>query len=247
MAVTKKKADCFIDCQNIFKGARELYGHNVPNFDVVKMCEKVAEKKGWEVGNIHFYTGVPSAEHAYFWNSYWNNRLPDLEKEGVKIFAPPLRYQRNRYFDEQGIEHVYMRGHEKGVDVKIALDMLKSAMSGCGAQILFSRDNDLKIAVDESMEMAAERGVKMDIISAFPSDGFHYGIRDVKAFHMTADFYDAIIDHRNYSPSKSYDPVTERSPSHHRNQRAGDNDELISNANKASEFIRTNRTRYNGP
>lgn len=200
MESNDRKADFFIDGQNLFLTVKRLYGYQHPNFDVLKLCTSIAEKKGWEVGTIRFYTGMPGQVESPHWHDYWARRLADLGKNGVQIFNPPLRYRTSKESFPDGTWRNVTHATEKGVDVRIALDIVKSAIAGRSALVLLSQDNDMSVAVEEAHSVAKAAGRKLEVACAYPTSDFRSGrgVEGTSWIPMSKDFYDLNIDARDF-------------------------------------------------
>ena len=66
-----KKAVAFVDGQNLFHAARESFGHTYPNYDVLPLARMICQGKGWELGQVRFYTGIPDPADDPRWNKFW--------------------------------------------------------------------------------------------------------------------------------------------------------------------------------
>lgn len=89
-----KRAIAFIDGQNLFHHSRKAFGYHYPNYDIQKLCESVATTRGWNLIDVHFYTGVPDATDDPRWNRFWVNKLASMGRQGIKVFSRPLRYRK---------------------------------------------------------------------------------------------------------------------------------------------------------
>lgn len=193
--------DVFVDGQNLYKSAKSAFGHHVPNFDIMSLAHGLAENQNCRLGNVNFYTGMPGIHEDPKWHHFWARKLADMGRMGVHIFTSPLRYQvqTERMFD--GSERTFKTAREKGVDVRIAIDMVKHALLNTGdTMMVVSRDNDLAEAVKEARLIAADRRRRLEVWSAYPvsRECDHRGIRDTRWMPMPAEFYNAHLDGRNY-------------------------------------------------
>ena len=68
-----KRAVSFIDGQNLFRHAKDAFGHYHPNYDPQKLSDAVCNAHGWINQGIRFYTGIPSAERDSMWHGYWTD------------------------------------------------------------------------------------------------------------------------------------------------------------------------------
>jgi len=46
------RAVVFIDGQNLFRSAKEAFGHNYPNCDAMALARAVCLKEGWELSQV---------------------------------------------------------------------------------------------------------------------------------------------------------------------------------------------------
>ncbi len=68
-----KRTVAFVEGQNLFHNARNVFGYTYPNYDVQKLSEAVCVSRGWTLERVQFYTGVPSLVDDAFWNGFWTN------------------------------------------------------------------------------------------------------------------------------------------------------------------------------
>jgi len=54
----------FFDGQNLYRHAKDAFGHHHPNYDPVKLVAAVCAEMGWTSVGVHFYTGVPDVEQS---------------------------------------------------------------------------------------------------------------------------------------------------------------------------------------
>jgi hypothetical protein len=50
-----------------------------------------------------------------------------MSRCGVKVYSRPLRYRNKRVRLPDGTDHTFLAGEEKGIDVRIALDVIRGA------------------------------------------------------------------------------------------------------------------------
>jgi hypothetical protein len=93
-----KRAVAFFDGQNLYRHAKEAFGHHHPNYDPIKLTNAVCKRHGWASHGVRFYTGTPSAKKAPMWHGYWSARLlernPCKRKRGASfdyVLRTPLR------------------------------------------------------------------------------------------------------------------------------------------------------------
>ena len=120
----KKRATAFVDGQNLFHCAKTAFGHTYPNYDIKKLAEAVCAAQQWECDSVRFYTGVPDASDNAFWNHFWTAKGAQMGRQGVHVFTRPLRYINKRIKLPDGSYHTFLDGAEKGIDVRLALDVI---------------------------------------------------------------------------------------------------------------------------
>ena len=53
-----KRAVSFIDGQNLYRHAKDAFGHHHPNYDPRKLADAVCADRGWVNHGVRFYTGI---------------------------------------------------------------------------------------------------------------------------------------------------------------------------------------------
>jgi hypothetical protein len=90
----------------------------------------VCTRKGWTLASVHFYTGIPSETDSPDWHLFWKRRLTVLGTRGVETCSRPLSYQTHRVRLSDGTIRSIRIGREKGIDVRLALDIVRMARAG---------------------------------------------------------------------------------------------------------------------
>lgn len=193
------RAMAFFDVQNLFRHAKSAFKHNHPNFDPLKLHKAVCTERGWNCGQVRFYTGVPDRVNMpdtdinRMWAGYWEKRSIALKRAGVNVTTRKLRYRGDIV-------------QEKGIDVRLALDLVKFARKRqFDVAVLFSQDQDLAEVVSEVKEIAEEQGRVIKICCAFPAGTFattSRGVDKTDWFKMNETFYNACLDLRDYRPRR---------------------------------------------
>lgn len=122
----KEYAMAFFDAQNLFRHAKAAFGYHHPNFDPKKLHNAVCDHFGWTPNLTRFYTGVPEAQKSQMWSQYWNNRVIALKRACVSVTTRKLRYHSEIVEPEDGSQKKIETSHEKGIDVRIALDIVRA-------------------------------------------------------------------------------------------------------------------------
>jgi uncharacterized LabA/DUF88 family protein len=192
----------FIDGQNLFHSVKALFGYRHPNFDTRKLASAICEAHQLQLAHVYFYTGMPTIEESPDWHAFWSRKLAVMgRQENTTIFNPPLRYRDRREIDSHGRMHTVRLPQEKGIDVRIALDMVRAVTERrCESIILLSQDSDLRIAMEEAKRIARDQSRHLDLICAFPErdHGYARGIENTHWFAFDRAFYDRCLDTRDY-------------------------------------------------
>jgi hypothetical protein len=101
-----------------------------------------------------------------------------------------------------GTKHTLLVGEEKGIDVRIALDIISLAHSQAyDVALVFSQDQDLSEVADEVRKISIEQSRWIKMASAFPTSptsGNRRGINKTDWVPIDRAAYDGHIDRRNY-------------------------------------------------
>lgn len=199
---TIKRAIAFIDGQNLFHHSREAFGYNYPNYDIRKLVEKIVSDHHWDLQGIYFYTGVPDQSDDPRWNRFWTNKLAAMGRQKITVFSRPLRYRNKTVKLPDGTTHTYMHGEEKGIDVRLALDIIgKAVRNEYDVVIVFSQDQDLSEVADEIRVIARQQKRWIRIACAYPyspTTQNRRGINGSDWIKIDRPTYDTCIDPRDY-------------------------------------------------
>jgi uncharacterized LabA/DUF88 family protein len=140
----------FIDAQNLYNRCKDHFGW--PWADPVLLGELLVEADRRRYGpdshvltGVRYYTGIHDPNRRPDDHGRMQRRLAAYEARGVHTVAIPLRYVQ---------EGQRFRGREKGVDVRIAIDMLRLAQKGLfDVAIVISEDSDLNEAIRDVYEL----------------------------------------------------------------------------------------------
>ena len=185
-----KRVAAFFDLQNLFLSAKDAWGYTYPNFDPVMLARCVVKQNPtWKLTLICLYTGLPDARRNPVWHAFWVNKLAahQARDSRVSIFTAPLHYNNNV-------------ASEKGVDIRIALDLVRLArLNRFDTALLFSRDTDFAEAAREIRSIAAERSRWIKIASVFPDyRNFRRGIDGTDWIRLSKSDYDSCLDRNDY-------------------------------------------------
>jgi len=202
-----KRAVCFIDGQNLFHSAKAAFGFTFPNYDVSALARYACGVNSWNCASVRFYTGVPDAGDKPFWNHFWTAKGAQIGREGVVVFTRSLKYRNKEVRLPDGTTHAFLDGDEKGIDVRLALDVIRLAHKReYDVAVIFSRDQDLSEVADEVREIAIDQNRWIRMASAFPYSpavkAFR-GINKTQWIKIERAAYEACIDKRDYRPKKT--------------------------------------------
>ena len=204
---TTKRAIAFFDGQNLFYAAKEAFGYSYPNYDPKLLAERICASKGWTVAGIHFYTGVPSLGDKADWNHFWTAKMAVMGTRGIQTFSRALRYRNQTVTLPDGSLAVTLVGQEKGVDVRIALDIVRLALDGkYDVALIFSQDQDLSEAVEDVKKISILQNRWIKPACAFPTSPTVQktrGINGTDWIRIDRATYDACIDPNDYRPKKA--------------------------------------------
>src|SRR5712692_405128 len=197
-----KRAITFVDGQKLFHAARESFGHSFPNYDVRALSEAVCQSAGWRLAQVRFYTGIPDPADDPRWHQFWSGKLAIMGREGVRVFSRPLRYRNRTVKLPDGTQHTYLTGEEKGIDVRIALDVIRLANAReYDVAVIFSQDQDLSEVASEIRTIAGQQDRWIKIACAFPFSPTTRNTRGIDKtdwIRIDRATYDACLDRRDY-------------------------------------------------
>jgi hypothetical protein len=192
-APNKKRVVAFFDCQNLFKAVKHIWGYSFPNFDPVKLAQVMTEKhkyEHWKLEGIRLYSGIHDKKRNPEWYSFWTRKLANHKNKDTRVsyFTSPLRYSEDI-------------PREKGVDIRIALDLVRMARKNeYDVALLFSQDNDFAEVAQEIRDIANEYSRWIKIASAYPCDlrSNTHGVDRTDWVPISREEYDACIDPLDY-------------------------------------------------
>jgi uncharacterized LabA/DUF88 family protein len=201
-----KRALVFVDGQNLFFAAKHAFGYSYPNYDIAKLGASLCKKQNWNLVQVRFYTGIPDAADDSFWNHFWTAKLAQMGRQKVHVFSRPLRYRNQTVKLPSGQTHTFLVGQEKGVDVRLALDIVSCAhQNSYDIALVFSQDQDLSEVADEIRLIGQRQNRWIKIASAFPLSPASLnrrGINRTDWIGIDRATYDACLDERDYRPKR---------------------------------------------
>lgn len=199
-----KRVIGFVDGQNLFYAARQAFGYSYPNFDPKLLTEVVAAARRWTAVGTRFYTGVPDVTDNPFWNHFWSAKVAAMGRHGVISYTRSLRYRNQTISMPDGRSTTILVGQEKGIDIRIALDVVRLAREHAyDVALIFSQDQDLSEVADEVRAIARDQGRWITIASAYPSSPTstnRRGINTTDWIRLDRATFDLALDPRDYRP-----------------------------------------------
>lgn len=201
---TIKRTCAFIDGQNLFWAARHSFGYRFPNYDPLLLARAVTQPRGWSLDSVHFYTGIPEIGDDEFWNQFWIAKLAVMGSRRIMTYSRHLKYRNQTVRLPDGTETSILVGQEKGIDIRIALDVVRMArLNKLDVAVIFSQDQDLSEVVDEVRQISIQQNRWIKVACAFPTSPTatnKRGINGADWIHLDRATYDACLDKNDYRP-----------------------------------------------
>jgi hypothetical protein len=198
----RKRAIAFIDGQNLFNHAKAAFGYSYPNYDVLSLAQAVCVSNGWNLMQCRFYTGIPDAIEDPSRHSFWVNKTAQMGRAGVEVTTRPVRYRNKTIRLADGSIYTFPVGEEKGIDVRIALDVLTGAINDrYDVAIIFSQDQDLSEVALEIRTISKQQNRWIKIACAFPispTASNRRGINNTDWVRIDRIMYQQCIDPKDY-------------------------------------------------
>lgn len=197
-----KNTIAFFDGQNLFNAAKEAFGYPYPNYDPLRLAQTICTQQKWGLSGVYFYTSIPDPVIDPKRQHFWAAKLAIMGTRGVHSFTRPIRYQNEIIRLPNGSITTKPVGREKGIDVRIALDIVRSALEKhYDVALVFSQDQDLSEAADEIKMIARREQRWIKIASAFPISPTSLNTRGINGtdwIKMDKQLYDSCIDPNDY-------------------------------------------------
>ena len=197
-----KRTVVFVDGQNLFHAAREAFGYTYPNYDIRALAERICGGPGWQLTQTRFDTGIPDPQDDPRWHHFWSAKLAVMGRQGVHVYSRSLRYRNRTVRLPDGKTHTFLAGEEKGIDVRVALDVIRMAhRAEYDVGVILSQDQDLSEVAEEIRTIAREQNRWIKIACAFPSSPTsrnRHGIDKTDWIRIDRATYDACLDRRDY-------------------------------------------------
>jgi uncharacterized LabA/DUF88 family protein len=201
-----KKTVAYIDGQNLFHAATQACCHTYPNYDVLELAKTICQRQRWNLVETRFYTGVPDEAIDWQWSRFWRNKLGEMGRQGIIVYSRPLAYSAETISVPGGGQKSILVPREKGVDIRLALDVIQRALNQMlDVALIFSQDQDLTEVADEVKAISVRQNRWIQTASAFPispASKNRRGIDHTYWIPIEKPTYDACLDPKNYFPKK---------------------------------------------
>ncbi len=193
LPIPPKKSIVFVDANNWYHNVKLLFKPS--SISIVKVSNLICKNLNFDLVEIRWYASIPDisdGEKEYFEHMHFLNIL---EKEGVKIITRKLQRLSNKeilkkkrniidsldlcnnckpLIEASFLDLADIKRKEKGIDVWIAIDMIKKLIvdKSCEVCILISGDADFVPAVN----LIKDAGKK--VLSAFVPFGYSSELRN---------------------------------------------------------------------
>lgn len=188
-----KKAIIFIDANNWYHNVKKFF--NPGSIDINKITNLICSFHKFELVEIKWYASTPSLQDGEAMYYSHMSFLSSLEKQGIKIITRKLQRNSNKEILEEKKEIIKslelcetchslvnencvnclgnIKRKEKGIDVWIAVDMIKESVidKRCDVCVLISGDADFVPAL-ELIEKAGK-----EVLSASVPEGYSFELR----------------------------------------------------------------------
>lgn len=199
---TKKRVMAFIDGQNLFYTAKKAFGYKYPNYNIRALVDKICAEQKWIVTGTRFYTGIPDIGDNVFWHKFWSAKLAVMGTRSIKTYSRHLKYRNETVVLPDGKTATTLVGREKGIDIRIALDVVHGARENLyDVGLIFSQDQDLSEIVKEVRDISIGHKRWIKLFSAFPNSPTSTnkrGINGTQWIKIDKKTYDSCIDPNDY-------------------------------------------------
>jgi uncharacterized LabA/DUF88 family protein len=188
-----KRVITFIDGQNLFYAAKKTFHYDYPNYDPALLSRVICNKHtDWKLVRTYFYTGVPDQKSDPARHCFWQNKkrkLLNTYQNDIVVYTRQLAEHGGFY-------------QEKGIDVKIAIDMVHLAMKNeYDIAILFSQDRDFNEVVNVVGDISKSQNRNIKLFCAFPTSSCFrnkWGIQFMSSIKIDKQTYDSAVDPIDY-------------------------------------------------
>jgi uncharacterized LabA/DUF88 family protein len=193
-----KSAIAFVDANNWYHNVKRWFKPS--NIDIKKLLELISEEKNINIKDIKWFVSMPNKEENEIIYKKQRAFLSHLEKQGIKIITRKLQRLSNKELLKKRqdlieswdlckvckpiIEAGFLdikdpNQKEKGIDVWIAIDMVKEALqNNLDYCILISGDADFVPALE------LIKNLKKEVLSVFVPSGYSNELRQKFPYYI---------------------------------------------------------------
>ena len=198
-----KRTVAFFDGQNLFHHRREAFGYDYPSYAPRPSRHRYAKPRDSTLVRFIFIRASPAKLMIHL-EELLGRKVAGNVVRRHQDFSRSLRYRKKKVKIRDGIERSTVVGEEKGIDVRIALDVIRMVRKNeLDVVLLFSQDQDFSEVADEVKTMAREQNRWIKFASAFPvsrSASNLRGVNNTEWIEIDRATYDACLDARDYRP-----------------------------------------------
>lgn len=205
----------FIDYQNVYMRARELFGqpqaHHIEGQVLPRLIGVLLTDRGRGIDpdrtleRVTVFRGEPSPKHSPRGQAACQRQVEFWRSQAkVKVVTRPLHYRLVGV--GSGMERYEAR--EKGIDVQIALEIaLGAERDEYDVGVLFSADTDLLPALEE----ARRSGKRIEVAAWKPDRGFasRLALPGMWCHFLNRRDYERVADQNDYTSPVPGDPPSE--------------------------------------
>lgn len=199
------RVSVYIDYQNAHMSAHETWcGYDAPVEDCLvhpfKLAELIVERRldEGDLHEVHVYRGRPDPRKQATLTSANDKAAQHWLDAGCQVHRRPLRYPH-----DWGKPECYERPREKGVDVALAVDMVRAAINReYDVGILVSRDTDLLPAVETIRGL--DGGPEIEVATWEGNSRLRLPSDELRCHRLTEEDFMAVRDGRFYGPNPPY-------------------------------------------
>ena len=151
------RINVYIDFQNSYEAARSVFHTpgdlgRAGTFHPLALAKQLTKKSGFDrrLGEVRVYRGMPAHQHDPLTHEAASRQVERWRRGGVTVVTRPLAYHQNR---RGGVS-----GHEKGIDVSLAIDLLEDALDDVfDVAVVVSCDTDIAPAIERVLARTEKR------------------------------------------------------------------------------------------
>src|SRR5260370_41959287 len=92
------------------------------------MGQEGRRAQNWDFVRTAFYPGGSDRVDDPLKSGFWSAKLAVMGRQGIVVYSRALRYRNKTVRLPDGSIHSFLHGQEKGIDVRIALDVIGMAV-----------------------------------------------------------------------------------------------------------------------